>query len=462
MILAERDIVKIFLATGAGVIASLALFEPVALASVAALPVMLALLLLMWGVMRGNRIAILLHLFVAIFLVQAVFRVRDYQDKDIDFQVILKIAVWITVAAVAIIHARRWLGTMLTPGNYPCILFLFWLFATAIVSQAPVYTLVSAFTVFACVVFCAYLFSVFDEIEIFATIVAAITLFCIISIIVYFAIPEFGHYVFWLNQERFVSPRLAGIAGSANNMALIAAFSIVVIGLYAREFHRLNVLFAPLSGLIALVALLMTHSRGPLTGAAAILFIVYMFQWRRMYLAFFLLSGSLLGLALLLPKGEQFIFKLVSRSGSVSEITSFTGRTEIWHAVWQLAAAEPWMGYGYASSVFVLPQHASQIGFATSHAHNLILQLLLTTGWIGVALFILSIISIGLRAATQRDRIIFAMLLFVIFNGITESSGFTTLANICTFAFAIAVTLPPLQRHQESYENNIAYQRGFS
>lgn len=322
MILAERDIVKIFLATGAGVLASLALFEPAALASVAALPVMLALLLLIWGVMRGNRIAILLHLFVAIFLVQAVFRVRDYQDKDIDFQVILKIAVWITVAAVAIIHARHWLGTMLTPGNYPCILFLFWLFATAIVSQAPVYTLVSAFTVFACVVFCAYLFSVFDEVEIFATIVAAITLFCIISIIVYFAIPEFGHYVFWLNQERFVSPRLAGIAGSANNMALIAAFSLVVIGLYAREFHRLHVLFAPVSGAFALIALLMTNSRGPLAGAAAILFIVYMLHWRRLYAAVFIFSVGLLGLAVLLPKGEKFLFKMVSRSGDVGEITS--------------------------------------------------------------------------------------------------------------------------------------------
>jgi O-antigen ligase len=170
-------------------------------------------------------------------------------------------------------------------------------------------------------------------------------------------------------------------------------------------------------------------------------------------------SLGLLGLAILLPKGEAFIFKMVSRSGNVSEITSFTGRTEIWNAVLKLSAAEPWMGYGYASSVFVLPQHASEVGFATSHAHNLFLQLLLTTGVIGVSLFVISVIVIFLRAAVQRDRTVFAMMLFVIFNGITESSGFTTLANICTFAFAIAVTLPPLKRNRESYENNFAYQR---
>jgi len=462
MILAERDVLGIFLATGAAVLTGLIFYDPSSLISIAALPLVCLGFALLWGVFRGNRLAVFVHLFVAIFLVQAVFRIRDYQDKDIDFQVILKIVIWMTVALAAAFHARRWLGTVLVPSNYPWILFLLWLFATAIVSPSPPYTLVSAFTVAACVMFSAYLFSAFDEVEIFATIVAAITLFCAISIAVYFAIPEFGHYVYWMNQQRFISPRLAGIAGSANNMALIAAFSLVVIGLYAREFHRLHILFAPVSGVFALAALLMTNSRGPLAGTAAILFIVYMLHWRRLYAAIFVFSVGLLGLAVLLPKGEKFLFQMVSRSGDAGEITSFTGRTEIWNAVLQLSAAEPWMGYGYASSVFVLPQHASQIGFATSHAHNLILQLLLTTGVIGVVLFLLAIVCVGLRAAMQRDRTVFAMLLFVIFNGITESSGFTTLANICTFAFAIAVTLPPLQRNQKVHENNFAYQRGFS
>ena len=63
------------------------------------------------------------------------------------------------------------------------------------------------------------------------------------------------------------------------------------------------------------------------------------------------------------------------------------------------------------------------------------------------------------RAAVQRDRTVFAMMLFVLFNGVTESSGFTTLANICTFAFAIAVTMPPLQKYRVDYENDLAYQR---
>jgi len=460
--LAERNILGLFLVTGAAVLAGIALFDPVSLISVAVFPAICGGLALMWGVIRGNRFAVFLYLFAAIFLVQAVFRIRDYQDKDVDFQVILKIVIWISVAGVALFHVRRWFRILIDPINYPWILFLLWIFATTIVAQVPAYTAASAFTVIACVIFAAYLFSSFDEVEVFATVVAAITLFCIVSIIVYFAIPEFGHYVYWYNQQRFISPRLAGIAGSANNMALIAAFSIVATGLYAREFHRINVFFAPVAGLVALTALLMTNTRGVLVGAVAILFIIYMLHWRRLYAAAFVASIGLLALAAILPKGEAFLLKMVSRSGDVGEITSFTGRTQIWNAVIQLASAEPWTGYGYASSVFVLPQHAGAVGFSTSHAHNLILQLFLTTGLIGVILFVFSVILVMMRAAIHRDRVVFAMLLFVIFNGITESSGFTTLANICTFAFGIAVTMPPLQRNREVYENRFAYQRGFS
>ena len=150
---------------------------------------------------------------------------------------------------------------------------------------------------------------------------------------------------------------------------------------------------------------------------------------------------------------------LLARHGKVEEVTSVTGRTEIWHAVLKLSELHPWTGYGYGSSVFVLPQHERQVGFLTSHAHNLILQLLLTTGWVGVTLFVLSVLGVGLRAVATGDKVVLAMLAFVLLNGITEASGFTTLANICTLAFAIAVTLPPLRydhAHRSPYQRRFA------
>ena len=258
-----------------------------------------------------------------------------------------------------------------------------------------------------------------------------------------------------------MSPRLAGIAGSANNMALMAAFGIVVTGLYAREFHQMNRFFVPLSILLCGAALLMTNSRAPLAMAVIILLSTYIFTWRRLYAGLFLISLAVILLAAILPFAQETLLKAVSRSGDIGEVTSFTGRTEIWYGVLKLVEMQPWMGYGYASSVFVLPQYVNEIGFTTSHAHNLMLQLLLTSGWIGVILFTLAILGVTLRAIVYRDRVAFAMMAFVLLNGITESSGFTTLANICTLAFGIAVSLPMAPRSYEN-ENDYTYQRRFS
>jgi exopolysaccharide production protein ExoQ len=459
MTVSDRESAVLLVAMLLFALAAILVFDPASLTTLIALPAMVVAIFVVWGILRGNRMSTLLHLFVAVFLMQAVFRIRDYQDKDVDFQVIVKILVWATVAGVALLHSRRWLEAMLTPMNLPCVLFLIWLFATATVSPNPTYTLVSAFTVLACVIFSAYVFSLFEPREIFFTIVLAMVAFCAISIVVYFAIPEFGRYVYWLNGERFVSPRLAGIAGSANNMALIAAFALIVIGLYARDFHRIHWSFAPLSALICGAALILTNSRTPLAMVFVILFMTYALTWRRVHIAILLVSAGLLAMAILLPVSDQLMLKFVSRSGSADELTSLTGRTEIWYTVLKLVEQQPWTGYGYASSVFVLPEHQNSIGFTTSHAHNLALQLLLTTGWVGLILFLLSIAGIGIRAVRHNNRVMFALLAFVLLNGITESSGFTTLANICTLAFALAVTFPTMG---EAYENSRSYQRRFS
>jgi hypothetical protein len=56
----------------------------------------------------------------------------------------------------------------------------------------------------------------------------------------------------------------------------------------------------------------------------------------------------------------------------------------------------------------------------------------------------------GLRLAYSGDRTGLVMLAYVLLNGITEASAFSTLANICTVAFFIAVTLPPEPRNYEN------------
>jgi hypothetical protein len=53
------------------------------------------------------------------------------------------------------------------------------------------------------------------------------------------------------------------------------------------------------------------------------------------------------------------------------------------------------------------------------------------------------------RAAYLADRTVLILLSFVLLNGITESSAFGTVANVCSLAFAFAVTLPPEWKNDE-------------
>lgn len=437
------------------IMAVLVAAEPSLLLATVVVPAALAVTLASWSALKGNRAATLVLVFAAVFLIDIVFRVRDYQDKGVDFQVILKLALWGLIGLVAIVHARRWLGGVLTPSHIPWIMFLIWLPFTATVSSVPAYSAVAAFSILAYAIFCTYIFATLDHVEIFAAMVAAIVIFCTISIAMYFAVPEFGRYVYWLNEQRYVSGRLSGVAGSANNMGRIAAFGLLLLGLYAREFSAYSKLATLIAAIVMGAALVMTNSRTSMAMLAAILSAVYVLRWRRLYIAVFAISIVLVSTAMLIPAGDEAV-KLISRSGNIDEVTSMTGRTDIWYAVLKLAEEHPVTGHGYASSIFVLPQYERQVGFLTSHAHNLMLQLLLTTGWIGVILFSLAVACVAIRAMIFGDRVVLALLSFVFLNGVTESSGFTTLANICTLAFATAFALPPLRYDNENYS---PYQR---
>jgi O-antigen ligase len=444
---------------GAGtviLICALLLIEPYAVMAVAIFPVVLLCGFIIWSALRGERFGTMALLFVAVFLIDAVFRRRDFTDKSLDYQALIKVAVWSLMVLVSLINIRSWYKILLLPSNMPWMLFLTWLCLTYFTSTFPVYTLVTSFSIYAHAIFCAYIFTKYDRVDIFAVTVAAIVVFCAISFIFYFAVPEYGRFTYWYEGELYLSNRMSGISGSANNIGRLAAVGLILTGLYAREFRRYHRLFTPVSAIIMTVVLIMTNSRSSMMMVLIILFAIYALNWRRLYLVALTCSLGFFFLLIFIPLADQ-ILPMVARTGTIEEISSLTGRTNIWNAVLVLSAERPWAGYGYATSIFLLPENENIVGFSVGHAHNLFLQLLLTTGWIGVVLFAVSFFSVGLRAAHARDWVVVALLSIVVLNGITEASGFTTLANICSLAFTMAISLPP--QRSDSHENHFAYQR---
>jgi O-antigen ligase len=454
MTAADRNAARLLGTATFLLVAALLIWDPSSLIAVLVMPAVFLLGLVLWGALRGDRWGVMALTFIAVFLIDATFRRREFADKSVDYQIMMKVGLWIAMAVVSLVHIRRWASVLVIPSNIPWILFLSWLCVTAAVSEVPAYSAMTSFSIYSFALFCAFIFHTYDRVEVFAVMTASMVVFSVVSIIVYFVVPDLGHFIYWDNGERFLSARLSGIAGSANNAGRLAAFGLILVGINFREFRKLHPLFVPVSVPVMTVTLLMTNSRTSLAMVIAILFCVYALNWRRFYLLMLMGSLTLFLAIVLIPAGDQ-IFAVISRSGNIEEVSSMTGRTNIWHAVLELSAERPWAGYGYASSIFVLPENERLVGFSVGHAHNLILQLLLTTGWTGVILFTVAVLSVGLRAAYTRDWMVLALLAVVILNGVTEASGFTTLANILSLAFTIAITLPP--QRTEAHENDPAY-----
>jgi O-antigen ligase len=115
---------------------------------------------------------------------------------------------------------------------------------------------------------------------------------------------------------------------------------------------------------------------------------------------------------------------------------TFTGRTEIWNAVWRYIAAHPVLGAGYGSFWNIGP--ASPIftyGFGwvqeVSEGHNGYLDLLAAIGPFGFLLviagaYVVPIVRLIGWRQSQRDTgaLLMAMMIFIIGHNFTESSLF--------------------------------------
>lgn len=91
------------------------------------------------------------------------------------------------------------------------------------------------------------------------------------------------------------------------------------------------------------------------------------------------------------------------REQSNEDLRSFTGRTELWPVVWEAYLEAPLRGHGY-SVTSADAQLEIWDGSVNRSAHNLVLQVLVSTGVIGLALFAVALAWIGRSVAPLWAR----------------------------------------------------------
>jgi O-antigen ligase len=152
------------------------------------------------------------------------------------------------------------------------------------------------------------------------------------------------------------------------------------------------------------LALVLTNSRSSIMGLVAAMAISWFFTARIGAIGMLIAACvlSLFGVVIFYP-GLQDAFlsllaSLFARSGHVAELTTFTGRQQIWEASWRLIQMAPWIGYGMSSVAIVLPRaHSDEWGNTVATAHNSLLESLISVGWLGTLPLILVVILAGGR-----------------------------------------------------------------
>jgi O-antigen ligase len=257
---------------------------------------------------------------------------------------------------------------------------------------------------------------------------------------VYLFVPSIGVFQEPTVGGEFVA-RMGGLA-HPNTLGQVSGLTLVLGLLLYREEKKFSLIRTVLI-LLAVGALAGSLSRTSLLASivgVAIVFREHLFQ--RKYLMTAVIAGFvglvvLLGASMFTDVGQKVQGKLgmLSKSGDASELTSATGRTEIWGYALQLLAERPVTGYGAATSKFYLQDYSM-------YTHNLVLNIAFSTGMIGGLFALWMCLERAFRVIFYRHRIADALVVFILVNGLFENVIFSVLCGLPTILWIIGLALP--------------------
>jgi O-antigen ligase len=212
-----------------------------------------------------------------------------------------------------------------------------------------------------------------------------------------------------------VHPSAAGTTAALGTVIVVAAFLL----------WRWSWTWLLLVGCLTHASVVMfAASRSPAFVATMILLMMTCAYSSRQLLGWLLVSVGVIGVLYIAMdpnlRGAEHVYHAISghyqRGDSEEQLSSFSGRTELWAVIGRDFLRSPLLGHGY----FVTTQNGSTDVWGEPNnlsAHNLPLQILATTGIIGTGLFLYGIGSLFFvlgRALVERNDTRHLKLLIVI------------------------------------------------
>ena len=258
------------------------------------------------------------------------------------------------------------------------------------------------------------------------------------SWLVYFVKPEIGVLLEPVGDGSFTR-RMSGLS-HPNTLGQYCGVNLVLGVVLYFTYAKRNWIVIGIC-LLAFAALINSLSRASsLAMLVAVLVGYRQFFVTRQFMLLVFLVATLFALVSVFYLAEANVEKeldrrmsMLSKSGDSEEITSGTGRIQIWAKSISLIRHRPSIGYGPATSRNLLAEYSS-------YTHNLILNIALSSGLIGGLLAVIMCLSRLMMLFNFRHPAADSLMAFVLVNGLVENIIFSTICGFPTAIWTLALT----------------------
>ena len=243
------------------------------------------------------------------------------------------------------------------------------------------------------------------------------------------------------SEVNYQDGRLALLSLEANQLARMAAITTLACAWLAVSSLRSKSLRGAAVGVIGFIgSILVILAGGSRTGTAALVAGLIVFcvalapQSRQRMIAGVGLGALVVGVAFaaLSLGGISELFDRVETTAGREEdaadaqrdVQSLNGRLNIWPEILVEVGDEPVSGHGLGNDRKVVTDlfAVGRIGWKAQHTHNLALQILLTTGVVGLALMAVAFTSLAARVFYAGMPLAPALLVLILIDGISEAA----------------------------------------
>ena len=225
-----------------------------------------------------------------------------------------------------------------------------------------------------------------------------------------------------------------GVFNQKNQFARIVVLATLLVLTHSRRSRRQGVIVGLLvAGAIALV--IAAKSMGGLVILIALVLLVEVFpalRWKPRSRTALALASVLVAIPVLYLAAQN----IDSLTGMLGRDSTLTGRVKIWPLALASIAKSPFLGYGYEAFWYISPDAIrinEMVGWDTPHSHNGYIDLTLSLGLLGLALYLAGCAVAMrravalLRANDERESLWpLAYLSFTLLNQLSESSIFSS------------------------------------